>query len=262
MRNFIIPYFLMGFMILEEEIRSYLKEEGIEKLKDDDVVRKLGQLPEYQDIGPERFRSSNGSWDRLFSRPKVYPLMQCFSHYYNGRVSFLSHMVGFIYMVAAQKSDLVVVDAGCATGLDVRFLAKHYLNEKHNIRFKGYDISPELIRIATQKVNKKGLKNIDFTRESHAHPIRKEFADIIYTVNAFGSDALNNPSMLHKLAQGVASRVRKGGVVIFSYHVPFGQKLPLELNRNQFTPIVSEFLDRTRNAMGEFEMVSDYYQVN
>ena len=111
--------------------------------------------------------------------------------------------------------------------------------------------------MARQKAQLIDLPNVHFTNESHTSPLKKGFADIAYDVNAFTSDVLNDTQELQKEVRGVVSRVKKGGIAIFSYHALGGQRLSLELSREHLTPIISEFLDRTSNATGDYEMSSD-----
>ncbi|MFA5993212.1 MAG: hypothetical protein WC796_05900 [Candidatus Pacearchaeota archaeon] len=61
----------------------------------------------------------------------------------------------------------------------------------------------------------------------------------------------------------ISKRVKRGGILIrcYMFH-PNSRQRAKDLRIPGFTKIMTEFIDRSSNTRGEFETVSDYYQVS
>jgi cyclopropane fatty-acyl-phospholipid synthase-like methyltransferase len=62
-------------------------------------------------------------------------------------------------------SEMKVLDAGCGTGLVTRILYKQALNqEKKNITFNGFDLTPAMLSVFQKWIDKKGAKSIEIKK--------------------------------------------------------------------------------------------------
>lgn len=202
--------------------------------------------------------------DELFCKPRVYPLMQCFTPFYDLRLSFLQKMIRFLDATTKQKQGLIVVDGGCAIGLDIIFLAKHYSGT--GMRFHGYDMSKDLISIARARAAKHKLNDIRFQVEHHKHPAGKHYADVLYGVNAFKSEKCDKVRTWIDEILGMTARLKSGG--IFIYCGRFGDKEVKKYERcsealRQFgiIPIITEPVSEGLHLGRYLKAFSHYYQV-
>jgi len=119
----------------EREIIEYLSREGIEKLTNKEVFRRF--VSEASGSVDRKFRQLLGTLMQVkilnLDIPSAYDSLQCMRGNYDYRLGFLPQMIREIDAI----DDAVVVDAGCATGLDLCYLAQHYQNTPR--RFIGYD---------------------------------------------------------------------------------------------------------------------------
>ena len=107
------------------------------------------------------------------------------------------------------KKNLKIIDVGCGTGLVGQALYEHgYKN------IDGYDISPEMLKIAKQSKFYKELRQIDLNDKLTNLP--KNY-DVLICVGSFGYGALGPIAIRHLIGL-----VRSGGLLfIFMNAEPF-----------------------------------------
>lgn len=206
------------------EIKKYLREEGIERLTYEETLKKF-------------ISEGNGRIDKLFRRGLIlleslnlkpggycfpYDVLQSFCGHYDYRVSFLSLLVKQIDF----RRSRVIVDGGCATGLDICCLATHY----PGLAFFGYDKSKRLIDLANERKQRLGLDNVTFYVSDHRKPHEGELrqADLLYASSSGLEKREDSKSYIPNL-EGMCERIKKGG-----FHIAAGRPKPASDTLNRF----------------------------
>ncbi|NIO22622.1 MAG: methyltransferase domain-containing protein [Candidatus Aenigmarchaeota archaeon] len=201
--------------IVEEEIREFLKRNGIECLaKSEELWEKakerLGEKA-VEGIGPEEFISKR--YFLVNQNLKFYDIFECRYDRYELNVSLLKDLVGF--MDSPECEFLVsVIDSGCGTGNHICFLAKKYGDRKHE--FWGYDRENGMITIANEKKERMDLNNVKFYVSGHDEPMfyEKEFADLLYNMGALYLRREMKPEDIAERIRNIFLRVKPGGTGI------------------------------------------------
>ncbi len=143
--------------------------------------------------------------------PQLYELTQGISCFYDFKVNFMEYLAKFIGNMKGTKKH--IVDGGCATGIDISFLAMQFPGHK----FFGYDRENALIAAAERRRKNLGIGNLEFSVETHGRATKKiPPADLLYTNGALGSDDGNTAVEVGKLVVGICRRVRSGGSYILA----------------------------------------------
>jgi len=116
------------------------------------------------------------------------------------------------FNILLPNENIKIIDVGCGTGLVGRELSKlGYLN------IDGYDISPEMLKIARQLDIYKELKQTDLNKRQFTPT---KIFDALICVGSFGYGALDP-----KAIKNLVALVRSGGMVfIFMNSEPFNSQ--------------------------------------
>ncbi|NIO19919.1 MAG: methyltransferase domain-containing protein [Candidatus Aenigmarchaeota archaeon] len=205
--------------ILDQRIREYLAQNGIAELSREEVKNKIECLS-----GMDFLELKNRF--QVHELPDFYEIGQSGRDNYNYRIAFLKWMVNFIdsYPIG----DCSILDSGCATGLDLCFLAGHY-KDRDKI-FKGYDKQEGMIFLAKEKAKRLSLKNVEFYVSDHdldiVNPDSSEICsvDVLYNNNSLGLPEMRAENKTEAVEEidrvqasriaNVLSRVKSGGTGI------------------------------------------------
>lgn len=171
-------------------IRAYFTNDGIYSLSSEESVRLhaegiLGSGIDTSDSTvPSGYRPAKNDairahYDALASNQDRITAM------------FYDTEMAIITFLARRLSDLHpqhIIEAGCGAGSTLAFLASAF----PRAAFTGYDIAPEMIRRAKQRINTRRLENISLTIAHHgAAPtcIPTDHADLLYTECSFDAGA-------------------------------------------------------------------------
>lgn len=201
----------------EEEIKDYLTRNKIERLTKSEVDENMRKKYNETDRGGvelEDFINSHKNYPPIEEIPEFYDIAESDMREYDYRVAFLKSMTKLID--SFPRDDYVLMDSGCATALDLCFLAERYSNGKNH--FRGYDHQEDMIRLAMERVERLNLKCVEFEESSHDSPGDSEIssADILYNNSSLG---FTSSSIKEKTDEEIAirvvnvfSRIKPGGI--------------------------------------------------
>lgn len=204
--------------ILEQGIKEYLKENGIEKLSPEKFETKLKER--FHELKPD------GNWvgfklyyiDNPYIRelPEFYDIFMCNDEQFNRKLAFFKHLVQFVDAVPDTDTPINLMDSGCGSGDEVGFLAKR--NEKRDHNYFGYDNQKGMIQLAEAKLKRLNLKNLRLYAGDHDSPERHEIAsaDILYNNGSVGLNYEGTHDENMERVKNILSRVKTGGIGIFS----------------------------------------------
>ena len=115
-----------------------------------------------------------------------------------------------IKQLAENTEDELALDLGCATGRHSLLLTPHFK------KVAGYDISPDMVRVAQQKVTVGGTANATFIAHDleEGIPERDESASFVVMSVGAASDIPNLPSLLREIRRVL----RSGGKAFLSFY--------------------------------------------
>lgn len=117
-----------------------------------------------RDFLPEATHSPKQRFQRSDTIPTDVTMCALYDALYNTRRrAFVAGIVDEFYSnIQKRPLDGCVVDAGCGPGRVVLGLARRAADDGRNIRFVGYDPSPEMIHLAEGHRLRNGLSNVQF----------------------------------------------------------------------------------------------------
>ena len=144
----------------------------------------------------------------------LYDIQQSRNSKYQYRLAFLERMVDFVDEKSG-NTELTIVEGGCATGIDLCFLAKHYADTQHS--FRGYDFQDAMRILANARKKRLGLGNIEFYASSHSRPVRREKrqADILFTNSAHILEE-ESAKITQRNIEGITYRLKSNGYYILA----------------------------------------------
>jgi len=208
-------------MQMRDAIVKYFEEENIRGM-DRDCLRKYFKSLIGEDA--ERFIKNylkNAKFD-LAQTPMFYDTFQNQTMPFEISVSFLGVMVDLIENSYCGNSKAVVLDAGCATGLEITYLAHHF--RETDMKFQGLDTQPGMIMLADQRKKRRDLHNVtfyieDLTRED---PQPAQYCDLLYTKSTIEGD----PRILVDSFRNICKRIKSGGTMVLGcYSKAVGESL-------------------------------------
>jgi ubiquinone/menaquinone biosynthesis C-methylase UbiE len=126
------------------------------------------------------------------------------------------------------KNDLTILDLSCGTGHIAIELAKKFGDSA----IHGVDISLQMLKIAQDKVDKEGLKNVTL----HNQDIEKlDLGSLEFDVVTCGYGLFFYPN-LDAVYMNICSKIKKGGKFVFS-----------TFTKDAFEPYTKNFLDMLEN---------------
>lgn len=128
-----------------------------------------------------------------------------------------------------KKTDAVLLDVGCSTGLTLGFIAKEFKNTT------GYDIDPGAIAVAKARFQKLGLKSKFILGNGEKIPLPANSVDIVTAIEVF--EHIEKPLLL--LAE-IGRVLKPEGILHITtanrlwpiephYHLPFLSYLPPQI---------------------------------
>lgn len=196
---------------IRSEIKKFLQHQNIEKISH----------REYKKLVEQRIAFDFGfqiRHEKAYDSPKltsvdVYEIQQSHQVWYDHRIGFLEKLVWLIDVLIEQDKSKIVLDSGCASGIDLCFLAQIF----PRLIFRGYDIQKEMIILAKKRRDSGGLENLTFYQSDNQDPKDDEieFADLIYNCSSL-IPKLDNPADYKKEAMMICKRLRSQGHLILA----------------------------------------------
>jgi SAM-dependent methyltransferase len=193
------------------QIKEFLREEGIEERSHDDVYASLAKQVGTQAATFYRLLRSKGM--PIDELPVFYDLFQSLPEFMQVRESFLNGLCIQLDELSERFPTATVMDAGCASGIDLCFLATRYQDGQMN--FKGYDVREGSVERARSRALRRGLSKCEFYMSDHARPQEqeRETADLLYAKMCTSS----NSGFVDDIAREIrvaSRRLREGGTYI------------------------------------------------
>lgn len=176
-----------------------------------------------------------------------YDLFQSLDFFYDIRESFISDIEKILTQLPSRQ---LIVDAGCATGLDIILLALKY----PNLQFKGYDNNGDHI----EKANIRGEKvsNVQFYHSSHQARDNIPLADIVYTKMAI-SEISDNSKYLEFIKLMCKKVNHKGRYILAVHNDP---NIPIISNSLEQDGIILEKTTRLQLPKTGWTAFNYYFQ--
>ena len=149
------------------------------------------------------------------------------------RTSFLGYASDILKKYARIEKGLVI-DGGCATGVDICFLGL----KNPSLDFVAYDLSSQNVRKAKQRLKKWNVSNTDVLVADHDHlPFKDNAADLFFTDESFGEegkfiDYYENSEREWNRARNFMRSLKKGGMFCLTYNTGQGTMFPIGEVRN------------------------------
>lgn len=199
--------------MIEEDIKKFLEEEGIERLGYSQWYTRL-----LEHLGGENaWLLANRQTRGLLvdNSPVDYYWHQFRELFYDMRIEFLKEIVQIIESFFGANDEFTVIDGGCAIGLDALFLAEKY----RNAEFFGYDRNIQMVRDANTRKARRSLNNVSFYVGEHALPQEHEMqtADILYAQSSIGCEfGLTAEDIARQIIGAATGRVKSNGRFVLS----------------------------------------------
>jgi len=200
---------------LSKKTKSDTKE--MEKIEDRLLEQNRQSLPttidEATKIVPRCIRDFN---DALSDH---YDELNAGEAYLELRKSFLG-LVSYILKKVEKYERGLVIDGGCATGIDLGFLSL----KNPNLEFLGYDVSSWMARKAKERLKKWQVSNAEVIVADHDNlPLKDEIAELFYFDRSFGEEGkfLYNYAVSKrefKRAKRFARNLKRDGLLCLVYN--------------------------------------------
>lgn len=178
---------------LEVRIKAYLAENGMTPINDNEFALRLAQISPLdpavmrlmllvemsKDNPGNRQRYSTELYIYLQQHKEYYKLAESRGYDFAFRVASVRSITEFVQNQLTQGQNLVIVDYGCGTGIELCFLAKEFPQN----RFIGYDMDVVRLEAARQTAKRYPSSRIRFARGNFFKPEKAELsqADVLYT---------------------------------------------------------------------------------
>jgi len=202
-------------MTIEQEIETYLRNNGLSPIPSKELDVQMAELVKRNKKVYKAFQKiARNTTDTaallsmLNDHHLFYELFQSEENRFTQRIEYLKFLSG--YMDTLPASGLKVMEAGCATGLDIGFIAgKHPEHE-----YKGFDIDNGKIHQAKVRMKKEGLTNVICTPGDYYKPKDDDLDafDLIYTNSPLRGNL--DKTMIIELADKMRPRTKIGGVCL------------------------------------------------
>jgi SAM-dependent methyltransferase len=202
-------------MSLRQEVNDYLKKEGLPKFTGKLADRDLRNFA--LSLAPSVLRDAENNPFYIMNTPEHYDSFQRYPAIYSVRLSYLEEV---FHLLNGLPEPSMIYDIGCATGIDLCFLAQKF----PAFYFFGYD-KKEMIKQANERKERNKLENLEFYVSDHYQPQESELqkADVLLAkFFTFESIIL--------FLEGAKKRLKKGALFVI---VGGGDKL--EENKESFT---------------------------
>lgn len=180
---------------IEGEIKDYFRRNGIERLSQGEVWKRLKEKFDRVGWGGklwETFEFYSQKGYPVWEIPEYYDIFQNTANNYDFRIAFLKNMVELIDLFPKDDS------------------GGHF--------FKGYDCKPEMVSLARGRAERLGLRNTHFYESDNNEPKPEEISpgkkvDILYNKSSLKVDYASNEIIAKRISK-IFSRIKSGGMGI------------------------------------------------
>ncbi len=253
-------------MTIEQEIETYLQNNGLNMIPDRELDPLLARLVTTNKKMHKAFQKIARSTEdeteliqRLSDHHLFYELFENQENRLKHRINYLTFLSK--HMDALPDSGLKIMEAGCATGIDMCFVAGKYPGHE----YVGFDIDDGKIHQAKVRMKKNGLSNVKFTPGDYYKSKNGDLNsfDLIYTNSPLRG--ILEDDMIIEFADNLRQRVKLGGTCLlggFSAVNPIDEIEELgfkyvkeetvytthleSLKRKEGIPIKAYFFERTK----------------
>lgn len=191
---------------MKDDIEKFLAEEGYKPLDKEEFKSYFRKLLDFAaDPIIELVTNQHLEIDQS---PFFYDLFLNQELPHHITINFLDSMVSLIEKLRLDHG--AIVDAGCATGREIAYLAKHFQNT--GLEFEGFEIKPGMIHYAKNRRDRLGLESLDFYVDCIGVENRKNSADLLYAKSIFKGYLTD----IAKTLMGLSKRVKPGGHLLIA----------------------------------------------